>query len=108
MPYNDFTPEPPECGQFKRDALRYRPAFIFPTADHMVQFPLVVFIVESIHNTLQKTVNHALSLVTVKEGDRSEGVEAAVTRYPVARFHETSLSRQKLKRQKIQRSEATA
>lgn len=108
MPYNDFTPEPPECGQFKRDALRYRPAFIFPTADHVVHFPLVVFIVESIHNTLQKTVSHALSLVTVKEGDRSEGVEEAVTRYPVARFHETSLSRQKLKRQKIQRSEATA
>lgn len=108
MPYNGFTPDPPECGQFKGDALRYRPTFILPTADHMVQFPLVVFIVESIHNTLQKTVSHALSLVTVKEGDRSEGVETAVTRYPVARFHESSLSRQKLKRQKIQRSEATA
>lgn len=108
IPYNGFTPEPPECCQFKGDALRYRPAFIFPTADHVVHFPLVVFIVESIHNYLQKTVSHALSLVTVKKGDRSEGVEAAVTRYPVARFHETSLSRQKLKRQKIQRPEATA
>lgn len=108
MPYNGFKPEPPECCQFKRNALRYRPAFIFPTADHMVQFPRVVFIVESIHNYLQKTVSHALSLVTVKECDRSEGVEEAVTRYPVARFHETSLLRQKLKRQKIQRSEATA
>ena len=51
MPYNGFTPDPPECGQFERNALRYRPAFILPTADHMVQFPLVVFIVEYDHNS---------------------------------------------------------
>lgn len=72
IPYNGFTPEPPECGQFKGDALRYRPAFILPTADHVVQFPLVVFIVESIHNNLQTIVRHDLSFVVGKEGAYQE------------------------------------
>lgn len=70
--YNGFTPDPPECCQFKGDALRYRPAFILPTADHMVQFPLVVFIVEYIHNNLQMIVRHDLSLVVGKEGAYQE------------------------------------
>ncbi|KLF73245.1 hypothetical protein YA38_05010 [Klebsiella aerogenes] len=38
----------------------------------MVQLPLVVFIVESIHNNLQTIVRHDLSLVVGKEGAYQE------------------------------------